>query len=45
MLTNPVSLGHTLTFCPIDRCAAILASVLVSFRMKSYAILCCACRR
>jgi len=43
--TNPVRLGQPLTFCPIDRCAAILASMFISFRMKRYAILCCACRR
>jgi len=34
-----------LTFGPVDRCAAILASLFISFQMKSYTKLCCTCRR
>jgi len=34
-----------MTFGPIDRCAAISASLLISFQMKSNKMLCCACRR
>jgi len=34
-----------LTFGPIDRCVAILASLFFSFQMKSCTMLCCACRQ
>jgi len=43
--TKPVRFCWPLSFGPIDRCAAILASLLISFQMKSYAMLCCTWRR
>jgi len=42
--TNPVSLYQLLSFCPIERCTNILLSLFVLFQMKSYTMLCCACR-
>jgi len=42
---NPVSFCQPLTFCPIDRCVGILALQFISFQMKTYTMLCCACRQ
>jgi len=37
---KPVRLCQTLTIGPIDRCAAILAPLFISFQIKSCTMLC-----